>query len=71
MRSKSRYECVKCGGKNHTTGEVRATGGFWSKLFDIQNRRFITVSCEKCGYTEFYNKTGSRTVENILDFLNG
>ncbi len=40
------------------------------KLFDIQNKKFITISCEKCGYTEIYRAETS-TGANILDFLIG
>ena len=64
-----RYHCVKCGNDDYETGEIRTTGGFWSKIFDIQNRRFYSVSCTDCGYTEFYNGSSGRTAENIFDFL--
>lgn len=65
----TRFECNKCQSHQHTSGEVRTPGGFWSKIFNIQNRKFLTVSCQKCGYTEFYHQDGKRTAENILDFL--
>lgn len=67
---RSKYTCVKCQGKQYETGEARTVGGFWSKVFDIQNRKFITISCKNCGYTEFYNKKGN-TAENILDLFTG
>jgi len=63
------YECAKCGGHKYDTGEIRATGGFWQKIFNIQNRKFISISCSKCGFTEFYDKGRGRTAENILDFF--
>ena len=59
---------MKCSGRQYSTGEARTTGGFWSKIFDIQNRKFITISCDKCGYTEFYTKKGN-TAENIFDLF--
>ena len=34
--------------------QLRAAGGFWTKIFDIQSRELTTVSCEKCGFTEIY-----------------
>ena len=52
-----RFECPKC---RHTTceiGEIRASGGFWSKIFDVQNRKLATVTCEQCRYTEFTRPT--------------
>lgn len=62
------YKCQKCGGVEYKKGEMRATGGFWTKLFNIQNRKFRTVSCQNCGYTEFYSRT-SGGAENVLDFF--
>ncbi|MDA1197394.1 MAG: zinc ribbon domain-containing protein [Nanoarchaeota archaeon] len=47
---------------------MRAAGGFWSKIFDIQNKKFQSISCTNCGYTEFYKK-GKKSGENIIDFL--
>ena len=41
-----------------------------SKLFDVQNRRFTTITCTKCKYTEMYKGTTS-DLENIFDFLIG
>lgn len=63
------YQCLKCNHSKFEEGEIRATGGFWSKLFNVQNRKFITISCEKCGYTELFNKSKSGTMENVLDFM--
>jgi predicted nucleic-acid-binding Zn-ribbon protein len=34
----------------------------------VQNKKFITVSCSHCGYTEIY-KAQTDTGMNILDFL--
>ena len=63
------YKCLKCGCSTYDSGEMRSTGGFWTKIFNIQNRKFFTISCSQCGYTEMYNKKGKRTLENILDFF--
>ena len=67
--NKNRFTCAKCNSRQYSSGEVRTTGGFWSKIFNIQNRKFITISCDKCGYTELYNQKGSSTAENILDLF--
>ncbi len=64
------YKCVKCGNTEYETDEFRATGGRLSKVFDIQNKRFQTVSCTRCGYTELY-KAVTSTGENVLDFILG
>ena len=35
---------------------------------DVQNKKFMTLSCDNCGYTELY-KMQTSTGMNILDFL--
>jgi len=64
-----KYKCSKCGNKTYKSGEIRATGGFWTKIFNIQNRKFVTISCEKCGYSDLYFTKKAKTAENILDFF--
>ena len=66
--TESSYTCPKCGSTSYETGQIRVSGGFWSSALDVENRRYDSVSCNKCGYTEFYKKTLSRT-EKALDFL--
>jgi len=62
------WKCSKCGNTEFEKEKIQTTGGNFAKLFDVQNKKFITVSCTKCGYTELY-KTGTSTAMNILDFL--
>ena len=62
------YKCAKCGSTDYETGEFRATGGNFAKIFDIQNRKFSTVSCKQCGYTEIYKGETSK-LSNIFDFF--
>jgi predicted nucleic-acid-binding Zn-ribbon protein len=62
------YRCQKCGNPRYETGEIRASGGFWSKIFDVQNKRFTTVICTQCRYTEIYQADSSR-LGNIFDFF--
>ena len=62
------YECIKCGCKEFESDAFQATGGNFAKIFDIQNKKFITVSCKKCGYTELY-KSNTDAGMNILDFF--
>lgn len=65
---KHKYVCSKCGGNDYESDQFQATGGNFAKIFDIQNKKFITVSCKKCGYTELY-KASTGSGWNILDFL--
>lgn len=62
--------CPKCGAHEKTQGEFRAAGGFWSSFFDYSNKRFRYLSCERCGYTEFYNSSISGAAK-FFDFLGG
>ena len=66
--SLSGYRCPKCQHDVCEVGEIRATGGVLSKLFDIQNRKFSTVTCARCRYTELY-AADSSTLGNIFDFI--
>ena len=52
------------------TDQLQATGGNFAKLFDIQNKRFVTVSCTRCGYTELYRQPEDGAMD-VLDFLFG
>jgi len=58
----------------HTLPRIRtlhpgpATGGFWSKVFNMQNRKFTSVSCARCHYTEFYAADSSQ-LGNIFDLF--
>ena len=62
------WKCVKCENTEFEKDQIQTTGGNLSKLFDIQNKKFVTVTCTKCGYTEFY-KVETSAGMNILDFL--
>ena len=50
--------------------QFQATGGNFAKLFDVQNKKFITISCAQCGFTEIYREE-TEAGWNILDFLIG
>ncbi|AGB41329.1 putative nucleic-acid-binding protein containing a Zn-ribbon domain [Halobacteroides halobius DSM 5150] len=62
------YTCPKCGNKNYESDTFSATGGGLSKVFDVQNKKFTTITCSKCGYTELY-KNDTSTLSNIFDFF--
>lgn len=63
-----KYTCPKCKNKTYEVSEMRATGGILSKIFDVQNKKFTSVTCEKCKYTEFY-KAPTGALSNIFDFF--
>ena len=63
-----RFECVKCNHSDYKTAQLRAAGGFWSKIFDVQGRKFTTVTCKNCSYTELYQADTSM-LGNIFDLF--
>ena len=62
------FECAKCHSHEYETGQLRTTGSGLSRFFNIQNQKYTTVSCTKCGYTELYKLDGSG-VGNLVDFF--
>ncbi len=64
------YVCPKCGNKAYDVGEFRAAGGFLSKIFDIQSKKFTTVTCTNCHYVEIYQAETSM-LGNIFDLFTG
>ena len=62
------WQCPKCQNKEFETDHFAATGGGITKFLNIQNKKFATVSCEQCKYTEIY-KTETSALGNILDIL--
>ncbi len=62
------YVCAKCGNTHYESDQFQATGGNFAKIFDIQNKKFVTVTCTRCGYTELYKQLGSAAWD-IRDFL--
>ena len=62
------YVCPKCGNRSYESDQFQATGGNFAKLFDIQNKKFVTVTCTNCGYTELYKDVNDSGMD-FLDFL--
>ena len=66
----TKYHCPKCGNTRAGVDEIRTTGKGFSRLFDIQNKKFTVVTCSRCKYSEFYKGT-PKTLGNVVDFLVG
>ena len=64
------FNCSKCHNTSYETGTIRTTGGGFSRFFDVQNQKFSHITCDNCGYTEFFKRKGSRA-GNILDMFIG
>ena len=67
---RKQYIYPKCGCESYVSDQFQATGGNFAKIFDVQNKKFITVSCANCGFTELYKAQNSSGMD-ILDFLIG
>ena len=64
------YECPKCQNTEYETGTIRTTGGGLSRFLDIQNQQFSHITCNNCGYTEFFKRRAGK-VGNIIDMFMG
>jgi len=62
------WRCPKCANETFETGQFQATGGMFAKIFDIQNKKFTTVTCSRCKYTEIY-RAATSTLSNVFDFF--
>ena len=62
------WKCLKCGNTEFEKDQFQATGGDFSKIFNVQNKRFFTVTCTHCGFTELY-KTQTSVAMDIFDFF--
>ena len=62
------WQCPKCNNQQFETDQFAATGGGLTKFFNIQNKKYTTVSCTRCRYTEMY-KTETSALGNVLDFF--
>ncbi len=65
---KKPYVCPKCGNTHYEADQLQATGGNFAKIFDVQNKKFVTISCTHCGYTELFRRETS-TGMDIFDFF--
>ena len=71
MESESQkyFSCTKCKGNKYKTGAIRTTGSGISRFLNLQNQKYNTISCDKCGYTEIYRAGGGGAAGNILDLF--
>ena len=62
------WQCPKCQNPEFETDQFAATGGGITKIFDVQSKKFSTVTCTRCKFTEIY-KTKTSTLGNVFDFF--
>lgn len=68
MDAPHNYRCPRCGSSQAKVGEMHVAGGFWSKIFDVEGRKFSTVTCARCRHTEFFEADKS-TLANVFDLF--
>ncbi len=66
--NQGKYQCPKCGNTQYEVDTIRTTGGAFSKIFDVQNKKFTAVTCSRCKYTELF-KGETSMLGNIFDFF--
>ena len=64
-----KWSCPKCNHKEYDLDEMRVAGSFWTKIFNIQNKQYTSVSCTKCSYTEFFKDQPASGLANVFDFF--
>lgn len=64
----AQWRCPKCHHDEFEADQFRATGGNFAKIFDVQNKRFSTVTCARCTFTEIYRSETSK-LGNVFDFF--
>lgn len=64
----SDWVCPKCSNTGYQTDQFAATGGGIGKFLDVQSKKFNTISCTRCGYTEIYRAETSG-IENLFDLF--
>ncbi len=65
---KQAYRCQKCKHREARVERISTTGTGFSK---IVKRNFLAVSCDNCGWTEFYNLAVLEGRSDIQSFLRG
>ena len=51
------WTCPKCESTSFTEDTVTMTGKTWSRFMNIQNRKFLAITCTNCQYTESVSYT--------------
>ncbi len=54
--------------QTHTSETVSMTSGGITKFFNVQNQKFLVITCSKCKFSEFY-RSEVKSWESIIDFF--
>ena len=64
-----KWSCPKCSHREYDLDEMRVAGSFWTKIFNIQNKKYSAVSCTKCSYTDFFKDQPASKLANVFDLF--
>ncbi len=64
------YVCGKCGSSAYEIVKIATSGGWISRLFNFQYRKFVAIVCTTCNHAELYRTKGG-TAANIADIIIG
>ncbi len=48
------YKCKHCSHTEYEEHQLRASGGFFSAMFDIQTEKYRVITCKRCKFSEMY-----------------
>lgn len=65
----SKFVCAKCKSRGAKADRVAMSGTGFSRFLDIQQFRFVFLSCQNCGYTEVYNLRVLEGKDNLGTFI--
>lgn len=70
----ARFVCSKCKNSHAKVRRFSAAGSGITRFIDWQHNEFISVSCDRCGFTEMYDPEvfgdKSNTIK-VLDLIFG
>jgi len=70
MDERLNFTCAKCGHPECEVSTLSTAGGWLSRLFNFQYRKFSAVTCSRCKYTELFGAEAG-ALSNIFDLLAG
>ena len=69
MQSDLKFTCQKCKNEDYSESKISTTGSGLSRFLNMQNNKFVTISCDKCGYTELFKGEKAGAISNIIDIF--
>ena len=64
-----KWSCPKCSHKEYDLDQMRVAGSFWTKIFNIQNIKYTTVSCTKAPIRNFLRTSQLQGLQMYLTSL--